>query len=81
MMQWPRLIGQAALLVTTWAMIFEIGLRAQQYFGPLYDLEMTNVNLNWESNVLNHKPEPENQSFCIYGDMTGFNHSMIRKSA
>jgi len=81
MTQWRHLIGQWVLLAITWTTIFEIGLRVQQYFGPLYDLEMTNVNLNWESDVLNHKPEPENQSFCIYGDMTGFNHSMIRKSA
>ncbi len=69
-----QLLGQAALLVITWAAIFEIGLRMQQYFGPLYDLEMTNINLNWESNVLNHKPSPENQNLCIYGDLTGFSY-------
>ena len=67
-------LGQAALLVVTWAAIFEIGLRMQQYFGPLYDLEMAGVNLNWESDVLNHQPEPENQNLCIYGDLTGFNY-------
>ena len=50
-------LGQAALLVVSWAVIFEIGLRMQQYFGPLYDLELANINLNWESNVLNHKPD------------------------
>lgn len=69
-----RLLGQAVLLVITWAVIFEIGLRMQQYFGPLYDLEMADVNLNWESDVLNHKPEPENQNLCIYGDLTGFSY-------
>ena len=63
-----RLLGQALLLVIVWAVIFEIGLRMQQYFGPLYDLEMANANLNWESNVLNHQPAPESQSLCIYGD-------------
>ena len=62
------------LLVITWAVIFEIGLRMQQYFGPLYDLEMANINLNWESDLLNHKPEPKNQNLCIYGDLTGFNY-------
>jgi hypothetical protein len=46
----------------------------QQYFGPLYDLEMANINLNWESDVLNHKPAPENQNLCIYGDLTGFSY-------
>jgi len=67
-------LGQAVLLVITWAVIFEIGLRMQQYFGPLYDLEMANINLNWESDLLNHKPEPKNQNLCIYGDLTGFNY-------
>ena len=41
-----RLLGQAALLVVCWVAIFEIGLRAQQYFGPLYDLELANVDLS-----------------------------------
>jgi len=69
-----HLLGQAALLAIIWAVIFEIGLRMQQYFGPLYDLEMKSVNLKWESNVLNHQPAPENQSLCIYGDLTGFSY-------
>ena len=69
-----HLLGQAALLVIIWAVIFEIGLRMQQYFGPLYDLEMKSVNLKWESNVLNHQPAPESQSLCIYGDLTGFSY-------
>ena len=67
-------LGQTALLVVLWAAIFEIGLRMQQYAGPLYDLELASVGLNWESNVLNHKPEPENQNLCIYGDLTGFSY-------
>ncbi|QWG13846.1 hypothetical protein KMZ29_03805 [Bradyrhizobium sediminis] len=74
MKEWFHFLGKAALLVITWAVIFEIGLRMQQYFGPLYDLELANINLNWESNVLNHKPEPENQNLCIYGDLTGFSY-------
>jgi hypothetical protein len=69
-----HLLGQAGLLVIMWAIIFEIGLRMQQYFGPLYDLEMANANLNWESNVLNHQPAPESQNLCIYGDLTGFSY-------
>ena len=69
-----RLLGKAALLVFIWGAIFEVSLRLQQYFGPLDDLEMANVNLNWESDVLNHKPAPENQSLCIYGDPTGFSY-------
>src|SRR5712671_2175436 len=69
-----HLAAQAGLLVLIWAGIFEVGLRTQQYFGPLVDLELKNVGLNWESNVLNHKPEPENQSLCIYGDLTGFSY-------
>ena len=74
MKEWFRFLGQAVLLAVSWAAIFEIGLRMQQYFGPLYDLEMANINLNWESNVLNHQPEPENQNLCIYGDLTGFTY-------
>ena len=35
---------------------------------------MASVNLNWESDVLNHKPTPENQNLCIYGDLTGFTY-------
>jgi hypothetical protein len=50
----------------------QIGFRMQQYFGPLYDLDMASINLNWESDVVNHQPTPENQSMCIYGDPTGF---------
>jgi hypothetical protein len=69
-----RLLGQAALLVISWVVIFEIGFRLQQYFGPLYDLEMASINLNWESDVVNHQPTPENQSLCIYGDLTGFSY-------
>jgi hypothetical protein len=69
-----HLLRQVALLVVAWAAIFEIGLRMQQEFGPLYDLEMASVGLNWESDVLNHKPEPENQNLCIYGDLTGFSY-------
>lgn len=74
MKPWFRLLGQGALLLITWGAIFEIGLRLQQYFGPLFDLEMASVNLNWESNVLNHKPAPESQNLCIYGDLTGFSY-------
>lgn len=69
-----RLLGQAVLLIVTWAAIFEIGLRAQQYFGPLYDLELANVDLSWESDVLNHVPAAKNQQMCIYGDLTGFSY-------
>jgi hypothetical protein len=69
-----RFLGQAVLLVITWAAIFEVGLRAQQYFGPLYDLELPNVDLSWESDVLNHVPAAKNQQLCIYGDLTGFSY-------
>jgi hypothetical protein len=69
-----HLLGQAVLLVIVWGVVFEFGFRLQQYFGPLYDLEMANVNLNWESDVVNHQPTPENQNLCIYGDSTGFSY-------
>ena len=69
-----RLLGQAALLVISWVVIFEIGFRLQQYFGPLYDLEMASVNLNWQSDVVNHQPTPQDQNLCIYGDSTGFSY-------
>ncbi len=80
MIRWLRLIGQSALLVITWVTIFEIGLRLQQHFGPLYDLEMQNVDLTWESDLLNHKPEPENQNLCIYGDPSGSNYKRLYDS-
>lgn len=63
------------MLVVAWLVIFEIGFRIQQYFGPLYDLEMADVNLNWESDVVNHQPTPEKQNLCIYGDSTGFSYN------
>src|SRR3954468_19251611 len=69
-----HLFGHAALLVITWVVVFEAGFRIQQYFGPLYDLELADVNLNWESDVVNHQPTPENQNLCIYGDSTGFSY-------
>ena len=69
-----RLLGDATLLVIVWVVVFEAGLRMQQHFGPLYDLEMADVNLNWESDVVNHQPTPENQNLCIYGDSTGFSY-------
>ncbi|MBR1197338.1 hypothetical protein JQ634_15140 [Bradyrhizobium sp. AUGA SZCCT0240] len=69
-----HLVGSALLLVITWAVIFEIGFRLQQYFGPLYDLEMASVNLNWQSDVVNHQPTPQDQNLCIYGDSTGFSY-------
>jgi hypothetical protein len=74
MKQQLRFVGHAALLAVIWAATFEIGLRAQQYFGPLYDLELENVSLSWESNVLNHVPSAKNQQMCIYGDLTGFSY-------
>src|SRR6266404_3891587 len=46
----------------------------QQYSGPLYDLDMASINLNWESDLVNHQPAPENQNMCIYGDPTGFSY-------
>lgn len=74
MKRFLRLLGQGALLFVTWSAIFEIGLRLQQHFGPVFDLEMASVNLDWESDELNHKPEPKNQNLCIYGDLTGFTY-------
>lgn len=74
MKRWFPVLGQAALLLLTWAVVFEVGFRLQQYFGPLYDLELANINLNWKSDVLNHQPTPENQNMCIYGDTTGFSY-------
>lgn len=74
MMRWLRLTGQALLLVVGWAAIFEIGLRLQQYFGPLYDLELAHVDITWESNVLNHVPSPQSQHMCIYGDLSGYSY-------
>jgi hypothetical protein len=67
-----HLLGQAVLLVIVWVAIIEFGFRLQQHFGPLYDLEMADVNLNWESDVVNHQPTTEKQHLCIYGDSTGF---------
>src|SRR3954470_1912988 len=69
-----RLLGHAVALVIMWVAIFEVGFRLQQYFGPLYDLEMADVNLNWESDVVNHQPTREKQNLCIYGDSSGFSY-------
>jgi hypothetical protein len=69
-----HLLGKAVLLAISWIAIFEIGLRVQQYLGPLYDLEMAGINLDWESDVVNHQPAPQSQNLCIYGDSSGFSY-------
>jgi lysophospholipase L1-like esterase len=69
-----HLLGKAVLLAISSIAIFEIGLRAQQYLGPLYDLEMAGINLDWESDVVNHQPAPQSQNLCVYGDSSGFSY-------
>jgi lysophospholipase L1-like esterase len=64
-----------AMLIISWSVIFEIGLRLQQYFGPVYDLDMARFNLNWLSDVVNHKPISQKQRLVgrsMYGDLDGF---------
>ena len=53
-------------LVLLWAAIVEIGFRMQQYFGPLYDLDMASINLNWESDVVNRQPTPEQSGHGVW---------------
>ena len=70
-----HLFRQTTLLIICWGLIFEIGLRLQQYFGPLHDLEMASFNLNWLSEVLHHRPDSENRRLVgrkMYGDLNGF---------
>ena len=69
-----HLLALAMPSIIVWVAIVETGFRLQQYFGPLYDLEMADINLNWESDVMNHQPMSENQSLCICGDSTGFSY-------
>jgi hypothetical protein len=75
----PRLLGQAILLIISWSVIFEIGLRLQQYFGPLYDLDMASVDLNWVSDVVNHQSTSGNRRLVgrsMYGDLDGFTYKV-----
>ena len=75
MKRWLHLLRQTTLLIISWGLIFEIGLRLQQYLGPLYDLDMASVDLNWVSDVVNHKPVSGNRRLVgrsIYGDLDGF---------
>jgi hypothetical protein len=58
-----HLLAPAMLSIIVWVAIVETGFRLQQYFGPLYDLEMADINLTWESDVMNHQPMSKNQSF------------------
>ena len=84
MKRWLYLLGQITLLIISWSVVFEIGLRLQQYFGPLYDLDMGGVNLNWLSNlvdrpsdVLNHEPTSGKrwlEGRKMYGDLDGFTY-------
>jgi hypothetical protein len=75
-----HLFRQTTLLIICWGLIFEIGLRVQQYFGPLHDLDMASVNLNWLSEVVNHRPDSESRRLVgtklvgrnMYGDLDGF---------
>lgn len=34
----------------------ELALRLQQWWGPLYDLEVRSANFDWYSDVVNHRP-------------------------
>ena len=61
-----HLLGQAVPPVLLWAAIVEIGFRMQQYFGPLYDLDMASINLNWESDVVNRQPTPEQSGHGVW---------------
>ena len=58
----------------------ELGLRLQQWLGPLYDLALKGETLDWYSDVVNHKPVPHQlQRFegeVIYGSHAGFTYTL-----
>jgi lysophospholipase L1-like esterase len=47
---------QWALLIISLFIFFEIALRVQQYYGPLYDLRFNDITSEGLSDVVNHKP-------------------------
>jgi lysophospholipase L1-like esterase len=71
-------LGQFLLVTAICLASIEIALRLQQAVGPLYDLEARNVDLDWYSNEVNHKPKPhETFRFAgrqMYGDLDGLSY-------
>ena len=69
-------LGQVFLVTAICLASIEVALRLQQAVGPLYDLEARNVDLDWYSNEVNHKPRPHETSRFTgrqtYGDLDGF---------
>src|SRR4051812_38503585 len=73
-------LGQFLLVMVLCFASAEIALRLQQAIGPFYDLEAANVDLDWYSETLNHKPKPkETFRFAgrqMYGDLDGFSFTV-----
>src|SRR5262245_51356441 len=66
------------------AIIVEITLRIQQYIGPIEDLEMQNVSMEWQSDVLNHKHAHKEEYVLslrdVYGKYAGFAYTAFYDS-
>ena len=73
-------LGQVLLVAAICLVSIEVALRLQQAVGPLYDLEARNVDLDWYSNEVNHKPRlHEAFRFTgrqMYGDLDGFSYTV-----
>lgn len=58
----------------------ELALRLQQWWGPVYDLEAHATNMDWYSDVVNHRaPKHLVETFkgkSVYGDLAGFSYTL-----
>jgi hypothetical protein len=74
-------VGMGLLLAAICAVSVEVALRAQQYLGPIYDLEMDDVNLDLISEDLNHRPARQSRITLsgaeMYGEFSGHTYTEV----
>jgi hypothetical protein len=72
-------VGRGLLLAAICTIAVEVALRAQQYLGPIYDLEMDDVNRDLLSEDLNHRPARHRRitlsSVEMYGEFSGYSYT------
>ncbi|HTR85839.1 MAG TPA: hypothetical protein VMI56_15270 [Reyranella sp.] len=68
----------SAVLLVLGLVTAELALRLQQWLGPVYDLETRGANMDWYSDVVNHKaPRHLVETFKgkeVYGALAGFSY-------
>ncbi len=74
-----RLALKTGLAVVVLAGVAELGLRVQQKLGPYYDLQIAPDNMDWHSDVVNHRPPPHTRDSLdgpLYGKYDGYTYAL-----